>query len=67
MTKNHLTKGQRIKKAKKDFIEHVKSTNRSKQKNLRKQEKIKIKAAEELRFRQHVGRLLNPEAETRFS
>ena len=58
MIKNKTTRGERVKKAKKDFIEHVKSTKRKKEKHVRKDEKIKLKAEEENKFRQHMARLL---------
>ena len=58
MKKDNTSKSRRIKKAQADFKNHVKTTKRNKLKNVRKQAKIALKATEELKFQQHMARLL---------
>ena len=67
MTKDNTTRKQRVKKAEKDFKNHVKSSKRKKAKSLKKEKNLQLKMAEEMRFRQHMARLLSPPQETRFS
>jgi hypothetical protein len=61
MTKDKTTRTERVQKAKRDFKRHVKESNRKKDKHVKKQEKIKLKANEEFKFRQHMARLLGSE------
>ena len=58
MQKDNTGRKERLKKAERDFKKHVKDSKRKKTKNLKKEEKIKLKSAEEYRFRQHMARLL---------
>ena len=67
MVKDKKTQKQRLEKARRDFKEHVRASKRKKDKNVRKQDKIKQKSLEEFKFQQHMARLLNQAPETRFS
>jgi len=59
MVKDKTTRKQRVKKAEKDFKKHVKNSKRKKSKFIRKDKALKEKMAEEMKFRQHMARLLN--------
>ena len=59
MVKDKATRKERVEKANRDFKEHVRASKRKKLKNVKKQEKIKLKSLEEYKFQQHMARLLN--------
>lgn len=59
MVKDKTTRKQRVKKAEKDFKKHVKDSKRKKAKHVRKDKALKEKMTEEMKFRQHMARLLN--------